>query len=356
MKIEKNYYRGCLLGGACGDAMGYPVELMDWNQIRSAYGALGITELPINAERKEALFSDDTQMAILTVDGLLWADKKAKERGIYAYTSSLFYCYQKWLYTQIGHFADKNYSFLLGGEILSNEELFSRRTPDKVNLSTLESCVNGKYGTIAKPINQNPGTGAVMRAAPIGLYFYNDAKMAFRIGAESAAITHGHPDAYLPAGFLACMIAHLIRGKDLEAAMGRALQEMEAWPGHENTKDLIEKAKSLAEQMNRNENLLKRSELEMASRIDLSVIGTGETGSEVLAQALYCALRYTNDFRQAVLLAVNQGGNSDTVAAICGSILGTYLGMEEIPYPWVNRIECSILLVHGADRILESVL
>ena len=119
MKIAKNYYRGCLLGGACGDAMGYPVELMDWNQIRSAYGALGITELPINAERKEALFSDDTQMAILTVDGLLWADKKAKERGIYAYTSSLFYCYQKWLYTQIGHFADKNYSFLLGGEILA---------------------------------------------------------------------------------------------------------------------------------------------------------------------------------------------------------------------------------------------
>lgn len=356
MKTIKNYYRGCLVGGACGDAMGYPVETMDWNQIRSAYGAGGITQLPINIERKEALFSDDTQMAILTVDGLLWADKKAKERGVYAYTSSLFYCYQKWLYTQIGRFADKNYNFLLGGEILSNKELFSRRAPDKVSLSTLEGSINGKYGTIQKPINQNPGTGAVMRAAPIGLYFYNDAKMAFRIGAESAAITHGHPDGYLPAGFLACLIAHLVRGKELEAAVVRALQELEMWSGHENTRDLIDKARTLAEQMNRSEDLLNRDEMEMASRIDLSAIGSGTTGSEVIALSLYCALRHTNDFRKAILMAANQGGNSDTVAAICGSILGTYLGMDEIPYSWVNKIECSILLVHGADRILEAVL
>jgi len=44
------------------------------------------------------------------------------------------------------------------------------------------------------------------------------------------------------------------------------------------------------------------------------------------------------------------------VAATCGTILGTYLGMDEIPYLWVNKIECSILLVHGADKLLESVL
>ena len=356
LKTQKNYFRGCLVGGACGDAMGYPVETMDWNQIRSEYGAHGITEFPIHEERKVALFSDDTQMNIMTVDGLLWADKKAKERGVYAYTSSLFYCYQKWLYTQTGKFADKNYEFLLGGEILENKELFARRTPDKVNLATLEGCINGKYGTMKRPMNQNPGTGAVMRAAPIGLYFYTDAKMAFRIGAESAAITHGHPDAYLPAGFLACLIAQLIRGKDLESAIVRCLKELETWPDHENTRDLVEKARSLAAQMNRTGDLLNVSELEMANRIDLAAIGSGETGSEAIALAIYCALRYSNDFEQAILLAVNQGGNSDTVAAICGAILGTSLGLDEIPYSWVNRIECSILLVHGADKLLESVL
>ena len=355
MKAVKNHFRGCLLGGAIGDAIGYPVETMNWNQIRAEYGAHGITHLPINEERNEALFSDDTQMAIMTVDGLLWADKKAKERGVYAYTSSLFYCYQKWLYTQTGRFADKNYGFLLGGEILKNKELFSRRTPDKVCLSTLEGCIGGKYGTMNRPINNSNGTGAVMRAVPIGLYFYNDPKMAFRIGAESGAITHGHPDAYLPAGYVACLIAHLIRGKDLESAIVRALQELETWPNHEATRDLIEKARTLAAQMNRNEDLLKETEMEMANRIDLAAIGLGETGAEVIALAVYCALRYADDFKKAILLAVNQVGNSDTVAAVCGSILGTYLGMEELPYPWVNRIECSILLVHGADKLLEAV-
>lgn len=356
MKTRKNYYRGCLVGGACGDAMGYPVETMDWNQIRSAYGADGITCFPVNSERREALFSDDTQMAILTVNGLLWADKKAKERGIYAYTSSLFYCYQKWLYTQIGRFADKNYDFLLGDEILTQKELFSRRTPDKVSLSALEESVNGKYGTISRPVNESPGTGAVMRAAPIGLYFYNDVRMAFQIGAESAAITHGHPDGYLPAGFLACLIAHLVRGKELEEALSRALQELCRWDGHENTKELLEKAVALAEQMNRRKDLLNQADLEMSGRIDMAAIGSGTTGSEALALALYCALRHTNDFQSAILMAVNQGGSSDTIAAICGSMLGTYLGLDEIPYPWVNQIEGSILLVSEADRILEAVL
>ena len=195
-----------------------------------------------------------------------------------------------------------------------------------------------------------------MRAAPVGLYFYNDPKMAFRIGAESAAITHGHPDAYLPAGFLACLIAQLVRGKDLESAVVRALDELETWPEHENTRDLIEKARSLAAQMNRSGNILSVNELEMANRIDLAAIGSGETGSELIALSIYCALRYSDNFEQAILLAVNQGGNSDTVAAVCGAILGTYLGMDEIPYAWVNKIECSILLVHGADKLLESVM
>ena len=148
----------------------------------------------------------------------------------------------------------------------------------------------------------------------------------------------------------------MIRGKDLESAIVRCLKELETWPDHENTRDLIEKARSLAAQMNRTGDLLDDSELEMANRIDLAAIGSGETGAEAIALALYCALRYSDDFEQAILLAVNQGGNSDTVAAICGAILGTYLGLDEIPYAWVNKIECSILLVHGADKLLESVL
>ncbi len=355
MKTAKTYFRGCLLGGACGDAMGYPVELLPWEEIRKVHGDRGITQFPIDKETKEAFFSDDTQMSVFTVDGLLWADKKAKERGIYAYIPCLFYSYQKWLYTQTGHFADREYDFLLEGEILKNEALFARRQPGATSIEALDGCINGKYGTIANRINQSAGAGAVMRAAPIGLYFYNDPKMAFRIGMESGAITHGHSDAFLAAGFLACMIAWLIQGKDLKTAAQRSLKELCQQPDCERICEAVEKAMDLAAQMNRNDRLLDSSEIETVNRIDLSAIGCWHRGSEAVAQGLYCALRYPRDFRRAIQLAVNHDGDSDTVAAICGNILGTYLGMDEIPYPWVRHVECSILLVHGADRLLKAV-
>lgn len=38
-------FRGCLLGGAIGDALGYPIEFMDWEDIRLEFGEEGLTEL-----------------------------------------------------------------------------------------------------------------------------------------------------------------------------------------------------------------------------------------------------------------------------------------------------------------------
>lgn len=117
MKDSKAYFRGCLLGGAIGDALGYPVEFLTLEEIKKVYGPEGIRTLQINETSGKALISDDTQMAVFTVDGLVWADNKAKTKGNYAYIPCIFYSYQKWYYTQTGHFADKKYEFLIDGEV-----------------------------------------------------------------------------------------------------------------------------------------------------------------------------------------------------------------------------------------------
>ena len=62
-------YRGCLLGGAIGDALGYAVEFLSYKKITQKYGSNGITDFELY--RGQALSSDDTQMTLATAFGLL---------------------------------------------------------------------------------------------------------------------------------------------------------------------------------------------------------------------------------------------------------------------------------------------
>jgi ADP-ribosylglycohydrolase len=319
MKDSKSYFRGCLLGGAIGDALSYPVESLNTDEIKQAFGDTGIRSLICNDSSGKALVSDETQMTIFTVDGLLWADSRAKNKGVYAYIPCIFYAYQKWFYTQTGHFADKDYEFLLKGEVLQWEELFARRTPGETVLKALEGSIKNKYGTLRNRVNNSKGYAAVARSAPIGMYFFQDPKKAFQIGYESAALTHGHSDAFLSAGFFAHLIALIFRGEELESAVLSSLALLKRYKNSDTTYETIHKAVQLVKS-------------DVVSENALSQLGDGWVAEEALAKAIYCSLKYPKDFEKAVCLAANQNGNSNGPTSICGNILGSYLGSLEIPY------------------------
>lgn len=69
---RRDKIRGCLFGGAVGDALGYPVEFLKEKEIFREYGRNGIQSYKLNQELK-ALISDDTQMTLFTANGLLAA-------------------------------------------------------------------------------------------------------------------------------------------------------------------------------------------------------------------------------------------------------------------------------------------
>lgn len=319
MKINKDFYRGCLLGGAVGDSRGYGI-----------------------CEGKKDLISDNSQLTFFTVDGLIWADHKATNRGIYAYIPCLFYSYQKWLYTQTGSFADKNYKFLFPSEILEWEELFARRGVGNTSLESLAGSINGKYGTIKNKINNSKSCGAVMRSAPIGMYFCKDSREAFKMGCDSGAITHGNPIGYLPAGYLAFLISDILKGEDLNVAAMDALSELEIHDDREDVYPTIKKAIVLAKGTEKPEDAMKQ-------------LGTGWDGAEALALALYCALKYEDNFEKAIETATSYDGNKDSIGSICGNILGAYLGSLEIPYKWIQTLELADLAITGADKLLNTV-
>jgi ADP-ribosylglycohydrolase len=319
MRVSVSNYRGCLLGGGAADA--------------KAYG---------KSDNNIDLISDNTQMTIFTTDGLIWADDRAIRRGVYAYIPGLFYSYQKWYYTQTGNFPDKDYDFLLSGEILDWEELFARRGTGETSMKALAGSINNKYGTLKNRINSSKGCGSVMRVAPIGLYFWKNEEMAFRIGMESGALTHGHIDAILSAGYYAAFIANIIAGYSLADAAARAYKRLASADGHDSLAALIERAAALADSG-------------MPALKAMEEIGEGYTADQATALAVFLSLRYKDDFDGAVLAATSFHGNTDSIAPIVGNALGACYGTGVIPQKWIARLELHDLLSHGGDLLLERV-
>lgn len=106
MKYETflNKVRGCLIGGAAGDALGFPVEFFSWNTIVNKYGKYkvhGIVEYKLDPKTGLALFSDDTQMTLFTANGILVNETpKAFDGSEDKLKSCMYEAYLEWWRTQ----------------------------------------------------------------------------------------------------------------------------------------------------------------------------------------------------------------------------------------------------------------
>ena len=119
--------RGCLLGGAIGDALGAPVEFWDLARIRKKCGDVGVTEyLPttFSGTQGYGLITDDTQMTLFTVEGMIRASVRV-DRGIGFTISVLAHAYDHWLDTQTLSEPDGSRD----GWLAQENWLYSRRAP-----------------------------------------------------------------------------------------------------------------------------------------------------------------------------------------------------------------------------------
>ena len=337
-------FRGCLVGGAVGDALGYAVEFMSESEIFGAYGPRGITEYELQGG--VAQISDDTQMTMFTATGLLLGTTRGQLRGIMAgYEDYIRHSYRDWYRTQTERFPlpeDYHYYWLV-----NVPELFSRRAPGNTCLSALQS---GEDATTARPINHSKGCGGVMRVAPVGLYFAENrvpVAASDRIGAEAAAITHGHPLGWLPAAALAHIIRHLIEHEGepiLTAVQDAAAALPVVFKDAEHVEDM--------------QQLLQRAiELSASDLKDLDAIhrlGKGWVGDEALAIAVYCVLKHSDSFEDAIIASVNHRGDSDSTGAITGNILGAALGLNAIPQKYLDRLELKDVLLELADDLFND--
>jgi ADP-ribosylglycohydrolase len=333
-------YRGCMIGGAVGDALGYAVEFMDEYSIFQHFGKSGIENY--ETEDGVALISDDTQMSLFTADGLLLG-KKCEDMG--EHLKNIALSYEDWYRTQTEKHPLKATAH---SRLVNFPEIFSRRAPGMTCLSALSDRKKGVRGSIASPPNDSKGCGGVMRVAPIGLYFKNgkSIKEIDMLGAEAAAITHGHDLGYIPAAGLVHII-HLVTHNEnitlLEAVqdMIETIQQLFKTPNIETFTSLMKKAVSLSQR--------NIDDVEA-----IHSLGEGWVAEETLAIAIYCALKYSNNFKSAIIASINHNGDSDSTGAVTGNILGAYLGLSAIPKQYLQNLELRDIIFELADDLYND--
>jgi ADP-ribosylglycohydrolase len=234
--------RGCLLGGAIGDALGNPVEFLSLDGIRSTHGPKGVTgPVPVGGGVVGQI-TDDTQMTLFTTEGLIRAHARYMSYGLGGAEVQLVReAYLRWLDTQ-NHPSPPPPAEGLhhrDGWLREQPWLYARRAPGNACLSGLQAghAPNSWAEITGAPGPVNPdskGCGTVMRSAPFGLLGL-DAATAFAWAARCAQITHGHPTGYYAAGTFAAITGHLLDGESMEGAVLRAMRLLARHPGHEET-------------------------------------------------------------------------------------------------------------------------
>ncbi len=295
-------FRGCLLGLACGDAVGTTLEFKPRGSFEPITDMVGGGPFGL----APGLWTDDTSMALCLATSLV-------ERGGFDADDQMQrYC--RW--QEDGYLSSTGTCFDIGNTI---------------------SAALGEYRRTGEPLSgsthpRSAGNGCIMRLAPVPMYFHSDLSQAIRYAGESSRTTHGAAE---------CVAASQLFGAMLVLALnGRSQQEILDAHAHfgDVREPLPEKIQAIADQ-------------QYASKTAADIKGTGYV-VEALEAALWCFLQ-TSSYKDAVLMAANLGDDADTTAAICGQIAGAHYGVHSIPNTWLEHVAMRDLMETLADQLRQ---
>lgn len=282
MNSLQDKYEGCLLGLACGDAVGTTVEF----KRRGSFAP--ITEMvgggPFNLVAGQ--WTDDTSMALCLAESLL------AQKGFDA--KDQMDRYLRWY--NDGYMSSKGYCFDIGLTISGALKNYSLH--------------QNPYAGSTHP--RTAGNGSIMRLAPIPLYYLLSLEQTIHFAGESSRTTHGSEEAVESAKLFAVLIRMALLGHDKQEILFKNEY-------YSNTATVNALAQG--------DYLVKEEK---------HIKGSGYV-IESLEAALWCFAR-TDSFEQAVLKAVNLGDDADTTAAIVGQIAGAYYGVSAIPSSWLKKL------------------
>lgn len=304
-------YKGCMVGLACGDYLGAPVEFsMSREQVEHFFGGKKLLVLECadqsDVRRIPGHYTDDTSMALCLAESLV-------EKGFEV--SDQFIRYRRWLLDGYNTpFGDKAYG--VGQHTF--KMLFA------LDENSLPDGLNHKEG--------HGGNGALMRCAPIGLSYHYDMAELKDKSFRAAIITHNNSDAAWSCVVLNAFIACALRGYNKKDFVRVFFDHFPEVP--ENISGILERF---------------NDESYLSDEYD----NQGYT-LDTLRIALYSFFK-TDDFEGAVTEAVFFGGDADTQGAVAGALAGAYYGYENLPESWVKTLINRDHIEGLAEKMLDKI-
>lgn len=293
---------GALAGLALGDALGMPTQAMSPQQIQTVYGQVtglvdGDKSQPYAPGMAAGSVTDDTEQALLIASLLL----KGHGSGLNLDASEFSHALLAW-----------------------EDSMIERGSLDLLGPSTKAALERVRAGENPLRVGGEGTTnGAAMRVTPIGIAASTSDRQLFADAVwSSCQVTHATRQGFQSAALVAAAVSLGIDAGAADVtdllwkavAFVRSLPERGAWSPEPDVVAATHRALKLAAQ--------PASSLEWLA----GQIGTAVASAQAIPMAF--ALLARDPSPRALLQAANLGGDTDTIGAIAGAILGASLGVE----------------------------
>lgn len=295
---------GSLLGSAVGDALGMPLEGFSALEIQRAFGRV-VDMLPAPEHHfhhglRAGQYTDDTEETLILAESIIEAQ---------GFSGDVF----------------AEHLIRWGSAWVLDERL--NRGVGITTRSAIENMLSGKPW-------QDAGVsidtcGAAMRAAPVGLVYHWDLSMVTRYSELQSIVTHR---------------SRAARAGAVAVAVGVALSLLDL-PRMKILEVSAETASRISPELGRKleeARILHQSGRDPSDALEL--LGTSPSVHDAVPSAFYCFVHL--DPEDALVEAVNAGGDTDSVASIAGALAGARYGTSWIPERWLLHLE-------NRDRIEE---
>lgn len=302
-------YVSAVIGHAIGDAMGVPIEFVERETLM---------ENPITSLRKSyagpaGTWSDDTSMEVATMDSFI-------NKGKWDY-DDIMNNFGEWLNNS--KFTANNYTFDVGRTCFAAiRNYFENGTP------AIES---GMDGFLAN------GNGSLMRILPVAFYSYKkdlNKEEIYELTKNISSLTHKNEISILGCYIYVLYAINLFNGLDKNEAYNTIRNEDYSMFSNETI------------------DMYKRVLKEDLNDLEINDINSSGYVVDTLEASLWTLLK-ANSYVEAILGAVNLGGDTDTIGAITGSMAGILF--DDIPEKWIDKLQRKDYLVELSLKFEESI-
>jgi ADP-ribosyl-[dinitrogen reductase] hydrolase len=310
--MKANVVHGALFGVAIGDALGVPAEFksreaLKLDPVKDMIGFKSHNQPP-------GTFSDDSSLTFCLAESLCngYDLDDAGKRFV--------------LWRDEGYWTAVGEAFDIGNT--------TNRAIDRLRRGTKPSLA-GDFD------EGNNGNGSLMRIIPLLCYIRNfDIEERYAITKDVSSVTHGHIRSVIACFYYLEFALELLKGSDKQTAYANTANMV-----HEFivSKQIIQREVDLFAPLLKND----------ITKENIDNIPSFGYVMNTLKAAMYCFLT-TENYADAVLMAVNLGNDSDTTAAVAGGLAGLYYGFETIPEKWRNEVKRSNDIKDLCDRLTAA--